>query len=211
MLTKKEREILRGLYKNGTTPFGSKDMEVYQKLETQGLIYYYYEFGRWNAEITSEGIKALSDVENRYDFVKGVIVVIAVIVVGLLLSSCTSTKEVSNSQTTQSHVTNQHSATERKDSIVYRDSISYVERMVNDTVYITKEAIRWRIRVKLVYDTLQVLKTDSVYVYRDVEKVVEKQPSMWQKMKDGASWGFILLIALGVLYVVCKMIIRRRI
>lgn len=205
----KEREILKDICKNGSKRFGAKDLETYQKLEAQGLVYYYYEYGRWNAEITSEGIKALSESENTREFVKGVVVIIAVIVVGLLLSSCTSTKEISNSQTTQSHVTNQHSATERKDSIVYRDSISYVERMINDTVYITKEAIRWRFREKLVYDTLQVLQTDSVYVYRDVEKVVEKQPSWWQRMKDGVSWCFILLMALGVLYVVCKMIKRR--
>ena len=198
MLTKKERGILKEICKNGTKHFESKDMKIYHDLEIKGLIYYYYEYGRWNAEITSEGIKALSDVENRYDFVKGVIIVIAVIVVGLLLSSCTSTKEISNSQTSQSHVTNQHSATERKDSIVYRDSISYVERMVNDTVYITKEATRWRIREKLVYDTLQVLKTDSVYVYRDVEKVVKKPLTFWEIAKVSWFWWVVMTVLLAI-------------
>ena len=195
MLTKKEREILKDICKNGSKRFGAKDLETYQKLETKGLIYYYYEYGRWNAEITSEGIKALSDTENRYDFVKGVIIVIAVIVVGLLLSSCTSTKEVSTLNTQHSALNTQHSAVERKDSIVYRDSISYVERTINDTVYITKEATRWRIREKLVYDTLQVLKTDSVYVYRDVEKVVTKKPSVFDYLKGWLIGIIIMLLA----------------
>jgi len=206
MLTKKEREILKEICKNGMKHFESRDMKIYNELEKKGLIYYYYEYGRWNAEITSEGIKALSDVENRYEFIKGLVVIIAVIVVGLLLSSCISTKEISNSQNSQSHVTNQHSATERKDSIVYRDSISYVERTINDTVYITKEATRWRIREKLIYDTLQVLKTDSVYVYRDVEKVVEKKPSIWQRISDAMFW----LIIICALFLACRTLFKLR-
>lgn len=204
-MNNKEREILKEICKNGMKHFESKDMKIYNELATKGLIYYYYEYGRFNAEITCEGIKALSDMDNRYNFVKGVAVIIAVIVIGLWLSGCTSTKEVSNSQTTQSHVTNQHSATERKDSIVYRDSISYVERMINDTVYITKEATRWRIREKLVYDTLQVLKTDSVYVYRDVEKVVEKKPSIWQRISDGMFWLIIGCVLFGIVIALLKL------
>ena len=198
MLTKKEREILKEICKNGTKHFESRDMKIYNELEKKGLIYYYYEYGRWIAEITSEGIKALSDTENKREFVRGVFIVIAVIVVGLLLSSCSSTKEISNSQTTQSHVTNQHSATERKDSIVYRDSISYVEKTINDTVYITKEATRWRIREKLVYDTLQVLKTDSVYVYRDVEKVVKKELTFWEIAKVSWFWWVVMTVLLAI-------------
>lgn len=230
MLTKKEREILKDICKNGSKRFGAKDLEMYQKLEAQGLIYYYYEYGRWNAEITSEGIKALSDVENRYEFVRGVIIVIAVIVVGLLLSSCTSSKEIDSSHLhIESHI-NEHFAREllsemkkqsqtRVDNITTRDSVKYTERNIDGNKICETEIIKWRDREVTVHDTIYIEKNDSTSVKdkskdnttddNSQETTVEQQPSWWQRMKDGVSWCFILLMALGVLYVVCKMIKRR--
>ncbi|MBR6250124.1 MAG: hypothetical protein IKR17_02885 [Bacteroidales bacterium] len=74
---------------------------------------------------------------------------------------------------------------------------------------ISKEVTRWRIREKVSVDTLIVTKTDSVYVDRYVERVIEQKPTIWQRMKEGAFWGFILLVALGALYVVCKILRRK--
>ena len=225
MLTKKEREILKDICKNGMKHFESKDMKIYHDLETKGLIYYYYEYGRWNAEITSEGIKALSDVENRYDFVKGLVVIIAVIVVGLLLSSCTSTKEIDSSRLhTESHI-DEHFAREllsemkkqsqtRVDNITTRDSVKYTERNVDGNKICETEIIKWRDREVTVHDTIYIEKNDSTSV-KDKSKdnttddnnqntTIIEQPSLWQRISDGMSWLFIVC----AMFWACRILIK---
>lgn len=225
MLTKKERKILRSLYKNGTTPFGSNDMETYQKLETKGLIYYYYEYGRWNAEITSEGIMALSESENTREFVKGVVVIIAVIVVGLLLSSCTSTKEIDSSHLhTESHI-DEHFAREllseikkqsqtRVDNITTRDSVKYTERNIDGNKICETEIIKWRDREVTVHDTIYIEKNDSTSV-KDKSKdnttddnsqntTIVEQPSLWDRIGEGIFW----MLFGCLLFVACRILIK---
>ncbi|MCR5697792.1 MAG: hypothetical protein K6G73_12535 [Marinilabiliaceae bacterium] len=227
MLTKKERKILRALCDKGTMHFYAKDMEVYQELETKGLIYYYYEYGRWNAEITSEGIKALSDVENKYEFVRGVIIVIAVIVVGLLLSSCTSTKEIdSNRLHTESHI-DEHLAREllsemkkqsqtRVDNITTRDSVKYTERNVDGNKICETEIIKWRDREVTVHDTIYIEKNDSTSV-KDKSKdnttddnnqntTIVEQPPLRQRIRDGMFW----LIIVCALFLACRTLFKLR-
>ena len=232
MLTKKEREILRDLCKDGSKRFGAKDLETYQKLEAQGLIYYYYEYGRWNAEITSEGIKALSDSENKISFVEGVVAIAVVVLIGLLLSGCSNTKEISNHSNrmhSDSYI-DEHLAREllseikkqsqtRVDNITTRDSVKYTERNIDGSKICETEIIKWRDREVTVHDTIYIEKNDSTSIKdksehnttddNSQETTVEKQPSWWQRMKEGLAWGFVLLVALGALYVFCKILRRK--
>lgn len=221
----KEREILKDICKNGSKRFGAKDLETYQKLEAQGLVYYYYEYGRWNAEITSEGIKALSESENTREFVKGAVVIIAVIVVGLLLSSCTSTKEIDSSRLhTESHI-DEHFAREllsemkkqsqtRVDNITTRDSVKYTERNIDGNKICETEIIKWRDREVTVHDTIYIEKNDSTSV-KDKSKdnttddnsqntTIVKQPSLWDRIGEGIFW-----VLFGcLLFVACRILIK---
>ena len=88
MLTKKERKILRSIYRIGTKTFSSKDMELYRSLEAQGLIITYYELGHWFAEITDEGVRMLDDSEMVLSLGKVALMILSVIALLFLLCGC---------------------------------------------------------------------------------------------------------------------------
>ncbi len=66
-----------------------------------------------------------------------------------------------------------------------RDSIYIREK--GDTIYIYKEHIRWRDRVRI--DTLLRVERDSIVVERPVEDKVEKPLSLAQRLKLRLFWG----------------------
>jgi len=69
------------------------------------------------------------------------------------------------------------------DSIYHRDSVYYAEK--GDTVYLYK--YKYQYRDKLVRDTVNVTKVDSIQVLYPVEKSLTK----WQKIKiELGGWAF---------------------
>ena len=97
------------------------------------------------------------------------------------------------------HIRYQHDTTYveriRVDSVVRRDSVYIRER--GDTVYIYREQVRDRWR--LVHDTIDRVRVDSVAVECTKVVEVEKPLSAWKRAKMAAFWwllaGVVVLLA----------------
>lgn len=72
-------------------------------------------------------------------------------------------------------------------AVLQRDSVFIRER--GDTVFIYKERLRYRDRVKI--DTVRLVKVDSVTVERVKEVKVEKPLSWGQRLKLRLFWGLL--------------------
>lgn len=83
----------------------------------------------------------------------------------------------------------------RTDSVAYLQRDSVYIREKGDTVYIYKERLRYRDRVKI--DTVRLVKVDSVTVERIKEVKVEKPLSLGQRLKLRLFWG---LLAVAVCF-----------
>lgn len=99
-----------------------------------------------------------------------------VIMLLVVLCGCTTTKYVPVESVRTEY---RDRETLRIDSVMMRDSV--VIRANADTVWVEKW--RWRDRTRLVIDTLQVIKTDSIAVPYPVEKELTR----WQRAKQ--DWG----------------------
>lgn len=78
-------------------------------------------------------------------------------------------------------------------AVLQRDSVFIRER--GDTVFIYKERLRYRDRVKV--DTVRLVKVDSLTVERVKEVKVEKPLSFGQRLKLRLFWG-LLAVAAGL-------------
>lgn len=76
-------------------------------------------------------------------------------------------------------------------AVLQRDSVFIRER--GDTVFIYKERLRYRDRVKI--DTVRLVKVDSLTVERVKEVKVEKPLSWGQRLKLRLFWGLLILVA----------------
>ncbi len=77
------------------------------------------------------------------------------------------------------------------DSVYYKDSVYYAEK--GDTIYLYQ--YKYRYRDKLIRDTVNVIKVDSIQVPYPVEKPLTK----WQKIKielGGWAFGGVVMFAL---------------
>lgn len=130
--------------------------------------------------------------------------VLSLIAVVLALASCSAAKHITDNHY-QSHNEATYNQTHKTDSIYIRDSIFIKEK--GDTVY--KYVEKWRVRDRIIHDTLIVSQTDTVFV--DVTKVeeVERELTTWQKVKMRGFWvyTFILVVALIVLALKYKSVL----
>lgn len=80
------------------------------------------------------------------------------------------------------------------DTVRLSDTLRLVERTAGDTVFVTRDAVRWRERVSVRTDTVWRSRTDTV----SVRTVVEARLSLWQRARL-ATWPLLplLLAALG--------------
>ena len=85
-----------------------------------------------------------------------------------------------------------------------RDSVFVKEK--GDTVYKYVERVRYRDRYKV--DTLIKVKVDSVAVERIKEVKAEKPLSWWQKAKIGAFWWLLGALAVALVYIFRKPILK---
>lgn len=88
------------------------------------------------------------------------------------------------------------------DSVVVKDSV-YI-RDGEDTVVVERWHTRWRERV--VRDTIYKSRVDSVHMPYPVVKMVEKELSMWQKIRMHAGDVVLAILGVGVVWA----IVRRR-
>ena len=95
---------------------------------------------------------------------------------------------------------------EVKDNIFFRDSIYIREKVKNDTVYVDKFVYKYLYRDKKQIDTLM----KEVHDTTTVEKLVEKNLSVWQKVRIGSFWWLIILVIVGfrreILWIIKKFI-----
>lgn len=114
-----------------------------------------------------------------------------VLLVLMLLTSCTTTKYVpvvEHKTDTLIQTRVQHDSIYQKDSIHIRES--------GDTVYFT----RWRTQLvkKEVHDTTYISKTDTVPVVVNVEKHVAQPLAWWQEVLMWLGVGFIGIVLLWI-------------
>lgn len=90
-----------------------------------------------------------------------------------------------------------------RDSVVVKDSV--VIREKGDTVFVTRWRDRYRDKWRI--DTVYKSRVDSVHIPYPVVKMVEKELSMWQKIRMHAGEVVLAILGGGVVWA----IIRRRI
>lgn len=125
------------------------------------------------------------------------------IIIGVLLmcmASCRSVRE------TEGHSSVQYVDRWHTDSVWVHDvdSVFVKEETRHDTVTLTVERWKVRERIRTVHDTLTVILTDTVLR----EKVVEREPGIWQRAQTGMGRMLIVLVLAGLLWLAIK---RRKI
>ena len=115
------------------------------------------------------------------------------------LKSNVESQEVHDSQLSTFDI--QHSA--RRDSIVYR------EKVVHDTVYITKEV--YRDQRLSTFDIHQSTKADTVVVTEYRDRVIEHPPERYiPPFYKRCTLFFWLILATSALYMIGKIYLKRR-
>ena len=122
--------------------------------------------------------------------------VIAVSLLGYFLTSCSRRVLPIENTRTEWHGRIEWRARWRLDSIYIHDSVYVTERQAGDTIYKTKEVYRNRDRV--VHDTINAGRVDSVRVVQTVTRHVEVPAKLtaWQAMRLKA---FAPLLAIALL------------
>ena len=91
-----------------------------------------------------------------------------------------------------------------KDSVWMHDSIHVKEK--GDTILIEKWHTQWRDRLQI--DTIYRAKVDSIPVPYEVEKLVERQLTWWQRLRLALGNVMLMFIIAAVIYGVYR--IRKR-
>ena len=121
-----------------------------------------------------------------------------ILLLALLLASC--------SPRIVERVVAQHDTTYivKRDSVTFYDRDSIFIREKGDTVYQYVERWRWRDRVRV--DTITRVKVDSLTVERIKEVPVQIPLSGWERLKIGAFWWLLGLVAVLLLLTFRKFI-----
>ena len=96
-----------------------------------------------------------------------------------------------------------------RDSVYRHDSVIYREQTIHDTVYITKEVYRDRLEAK--GERQKAVRVDTVVVTEYRDRVVEHPPERYippfYKHCTTILW---IILAAGIVYIVCKTYIKFR-
>lgn len=130
-----------------------------------------------------------------------IVILIAMCVVGYILSSCTTTKYVPVETVRTEYVTT-HDSVLLKDSVFLHDSVFVHAK--GDTVWFEKWHVQYQDRIKEVVKTDTVIKNDSIQVPYPVERKLSK----WEQVK--MDYGGKAMIALAiVLYIVIWLVVSK--
>lgn len=91
-----------------------------------------------------------------------------------------------------------------RDSVLVRDSVWVNRWRAGDTVYQEKVVYKWRYRDRWQYDTVAVVRRDSV----KVPYPVEREPGWWERARLKLFWPLVAVVV--VLAVAVWWMIRRR-
>ena len=129
---------------------------------------------------------------------------------GIILSALPSCKSASVVQEVRSSEVQKFRSEDTivmRDSVYLHDSIIYRERIIHDTVYITKEVYRDRLEAR--GERQKAVRTDTVVVTEWREKVIEHPPEKYiPKFHKWCTGLFLAIIAGVILYYVLKIVIR---
>lgn len=119
------------------------------------------------------------------DAVGGLLVIVAMTLLAMLFAGCRTVEQVTDYKSETARRDTVHVYTERRDSVVYRDSVFVHVYTQGDTVHCVTERwnVRWsdRVRVDTVY---RVADYKSTTAERKTE-VVEKKPSLMERTGRG--------------------------
>ena len=117
----------------------------------------------------------------------------------LALPSCKSLDTTTLHHTTQHYTTLHHTV----DTVVVRDSVFIREIQKGDTIYLTRIEYRDRWRTQLIHDT--IVHTDSIV--QVIEPPPERYIPPFYKHCTTILW---IILAAGIVYIVCKTYIKFR-
>lgn len=93
-----------------------------------------------------------------------------------------------------------------RDSIYLYDSVFVNRWTQGDTVYVDKVVTKYKYKDRWRYDTISVLRVDSV----QVPYPVEKQLTKWEEFKHGFQWFFIGVVMAAVSWVVVWLMKKQK-
>lgn len=129
------------------------------------------------------------------------VILIAMCVVGYILSSCTTTKYVPVETVRTEYIT-KHDSVLLKDSVFLHDSV-YIHAK-GDTVWYEKWHVQYQDRIKEVVKTDTVIKNDSI----QVPYPVERKLSTWEQVKMDYGGKAMIVLAI-VLYIVIWLVVSK--
>ena len=120
------------------------------------------------------------------------------------LPSCKSVEVVSSSEVQDVQKVWSVDTILLRDTVFRHDSIIYRERIVLDTVYITKEVYRDRLEAR--GEKQKAVRTDTVVVTEYRDRVVEHPPERYvPKFSKGCTIALWAVLALAIGYVCIKL------
>ena len=129
----------------------------------------------------------------------GAYLVMAVMLLAvLLLSGCTTTREV----TVEKVRTDTTYVTKLQTDSIYRHDSVYVKES-GGTVYVERWHTSWRDRTRV--DTIIKLRTDTVYRYEQTGRERAKQLTWWQRTRMYAGDVMLLALLAGMVYVCIRI------
>ena len=125
----------------------------------------------------------------------------------IFLASCKSASVVQEVRSSEVQKFRSEDTIVMRDSVYLHDSIIYRERIIHDTVYITKEVYRDRLEAR--GERQKAVRTDTVVVTEWREKVIEHPPEKYiPKFHKWCTGLFLAIIAGVILYYVLKIVRR---
>ena len=93
-----------------------------------------------------------------------------------------------------------------RDSVYLHDSVFVNQWTQGDTVFVDKVITKYKYKDRWRYDTVAVVRTDSVRV----PYLVEKQLTKWEEFKHGFQWFFIGVVIAAVSWVVVWLMKKQK-
>lgn len=141
------------------------------------------------------------DIDNnaKRDWLRSIIsdfywfVVIMTICIGIIIccSSCSSSRPVVLERTLHDTV---HVNNIRLDSVYMHDSIYFESIVKGDTIYRTKEIIRWRDRLSIKHDTAYAVRENKT----EIPVPVERKLPLWKQLA-APLYPIVFIIIIGII------------
>lgn len=125
---------------------------------------------------------------------------------GLLVCLCVGCKTVSYIPVTQRLHDSVYVDRWLRDSVYFHDSVFVNRWTQGDTVFVDKVVTKYKYKDRWRYDTVSVVRVDSVQVPYPVEKELTK----WEELKHGFQWFFIGVVMAAVSWVVVWLMKKQK-